>query len=120
MLHDFQALDCRVLLASSLNAGVLTVTGDAGANSIQVEKYELTTPEILVRIDGVELTLVDTAGLREGQNTPLEVMDARQALTKASANYYQSLFSHAMARVSLQKAMGLMSEGALPDGPVLK
>lgn len=65
------------------------------------------------------LRLVE-AGLREGQNTPLEVMDARQALTKASANYYQSLFSHAMARVSLQKAMGLMSDGALPDGPVLK
>ena len=65
------------------------------------------------------LRLVE-AGLREGQNTPLEVMDARQALTKASANYYQSLFSHAMARVSLQKAMGLMSEGALPDSPVLK
>jgi outer membrane protein len=65
------------------------------------------------------LRLVQT-GLREGQNTPLEVMDARQALTKASANYYQSLFNHATARVSLQKAMGLLEEGALPDAPVLK
>ena len=65
------------------------------------------------------LRLVE-AGLREGQNTPLEVMDARQALTKASANYYQSLFSHALARASLQRAMGLMSDGALPDAPVLK
>jgi outer membrane protein len=65
------------------------------------------------------LRLVE-AGLREGQNTPLEVMDARQALTKASANYYQSLFNHAMARVALQKAMGLLADGALPDAPVLK
>lgn len=58
------------------------------------------------------------AGLREGQNTPVEVMDARQALTRASANYYQSLFSHAMARVSLLQAMGLLTADALPDGPM--
>ncbi len=62
--------------------------------------------------------LVET-GLKEGQNTPVEVMDARQALTTASANYYRSLFDHAMARVSLQKAMGLLSDGLLPGGPVL-
>ena len=47
-------------------------------------------------------------------------MDARQALTTASANYYQSLYAHAVSRVALQKAMGLLSDGALPDGPVLK
>ena len=64
------------------------------------------------------LRLVE-AGLKEGQNTPVEVMDARQALTKASANHYQSLFTHAMARVALQQAMGLMSPDALPDAPVL-
>ncbi len=65
------------------------------------------------------LRLVET-GLKEGQNTPVEVMDARQALTTASANYYQSLYTHAMARVALQKAMGLLSAGNLPDGAVLK
>ena len=59
------------------------------------------------------------AGLKEGQNTPVEVMDARQALTKASANYYQSLFTHAMARVAVQRAMGLLAADALPDAPVL-
>lgn len=64
------------------------------------------------------LRLVE-AGLKEGQNTPVEVMDARQALTRASANYYQSIFSHAMARVALQQAMGLMAPDALPDGRVL-
>ena len=64
------------------------------------------------------LRLVE-AGLKEGQNTPVEVMDARQALTKASANYYQSIFSHAMARVALQQAMGLLSPESLPAMPVL-
>lgn len=64
------------------------------------------------------LRLVE-AGLKEGQNSPVEVMDARQALTKASANYYQSIFAHAMARVALQQAMGLMSPDVLPDAPVL-
>ena len=64
------------------------------------------------------LRLVET-GLSEGQNTPVEVMDARQALTTASANYYKSLFDHAMARVKLQKAMGLLSNGRLPDSTVL-
>ena len=65
------------------------------------------------------LRLVE-AGLKEGQNSPIEVMDARQALTRASANYYQSIFAHAMARVALQQAMGLMSPDVLPDAPVLK
>ena len=59
------------------------------------------------------------AGLKEGQNTPVEVMDARQALTRASANHYQSVFAHAMARVGLQRAMGRLEAGALPENPVL-
>lgn len=64
------------------------------------------------------LRLVE-AGLQEGQNTPVEVLDARQALTTASANYYQSIFAHAMARVALQQALGLMRPDDLPDAPVL-
>lgn len=64
------------------------------------------------------LRLVE-AGLQEGQNTPVEVMDARQALTTAAANYYQSIFTHAMARVALQQAMGRMAPDAMPDRPVL-
>lgn len=64
------------------------------------------------------LRLVE-AGLKAGQNAPVEVMDARQALTRAAANYYQSLFAHAMARVSLQQALGLMAPDVLPDAPVL-
>lgn len=64
------------------------------------------------------LRLVQT-GLREGQNTPVEVMDAREALSIAVANYYRSIYDHAIARMQLQKAMGLIAEGPLPDEPVL-
>lgn len=64
------------------------------------------------------LRLVEV-GLREGENSQVEVMDARQALTTASANYYQSIFDHALVRLRLQQAMGTLSDGLLPDVPVL-
>ncbi len=64
------------------------------------------------------LRLVEV-GLREGENSQVEVMDARQALTTASANYYQSIFDHALVRLRLQRAMGTLSDGPLPDKPVL-
>jgi outer membrane protein len=64
------------------------------------------------------LRLVEV-GLREGQNTQVEVMDARQALTTASANYYQSIFDHAIARISLLRAMGALREAPDPSRPIL-
>jgi outer membrane protein TolC len=63
------------------------------------------------------LRLVEV-GLREGQNTQVEVMDARRALTTASANYYQSIYDHAMVRVSLLRAMGTLAESPDPSVPV--
>jgi len=64
------------------------------------------------------LRLVEV-GLREGQNSQVEVMDARQALTTASANYYQSIFDHAIARISLLRAMGTLSSAPPPSRPLL-
>lgn len=64
------------------------------------------------------LRLVEV-GLREGQNTQVEVMDARQALTTASANYWQSIYDHALSRLSLLRAMGTLSDSPSPDQPVL-
>ena len=64
------------------------------------------------------LRLVEV-GLREGQNTQVEVMDARQALTTASANYWQSIFDHAISRVALLRAMGILADAPLPSSPVL-
>lgn len=101
--------DAEERTVSEIRQGVLSLkTAEEFAHS---QSQNLETAQEALRL--VE------AGLKEGQNSPVEVMDARQALTKASANYYESIFAHAMARVALQQAMGLMSPDVLPDAPVL-
>jgi outer membrane protein TolC len=54
------------------------------------------------------LRLVEV-GYREGINTQVEVVDAQSALTTARANYYQSIYSHMVAKLDLQKAMGTLT-----------
>ena len=101
--------DAEERAVSEIRQGVLSLkTAEEFAHS---QSQNLETAQEALRL--VE------AGLKEGQNAPVEVMDARQALTKASANYYQSIFAHALARVAVQQAMGLMSPDVLPDAPVL-
>jgi len=53
------------------------------------------------------LSLVQT-GYREGVNTQLEVLDATAALTAARGLYYRALHRHTLARIGIQKAMGLL------------
>jgi len=48
-------------------------------------------------------------GYREGINTQVEVIDAESALTKAKSLYYQAIYSHMIAKLDLQKAMGVLS-----------
>jgi len=48
-------------------------------------------------------------GYREGTIDQVSVLDARAALTKAQLLYYQSLFEHSLARVSLEFAQGTLS-----------
>jgi outer membrane protein len=48
-------------------------------------------------------------GYREGINTQVEIVDAQSALTEARANYYQAIYSHLVAKLNLQKAMGTLS-----------
>lgn len=45
-------------------------------------------------------------GYRAGAATEVEVLDARQALSKAQALYFQALYAHMMARLLLEKATG--------------
>lgn len=52
-------------------------------------------------------------GYKEGINTQVEVIDAESALTKAKSLYYQAIYSHIIAKLDLQKAMGVL-------GPRLK
>ena len=48
-------------------------------------------------------------GYKEGINTQVEVIDAESALTKAKSLYYQAIYSHMIAKLDLQKAMGILS-----------
>jgi outer membrane protein TolC len=54
------------------------------------------------------LRLVET-GYRQGTNTQVEVVDAQTALTTAKANYYQAIYSHLVAKLDLNKAMGTLA-----------
>lgn len=53
-------------------------------------------------------------GYRQGVNTPVEVTDARSALTRARSLYYQAIHGHIIARLALQQAMGVLGR---PEGP---
>ncbi len=48
-------------------------------------------------------------GYKEGTNTQVEMIDAQAALTTAGANYYQAIYSHIIAKLDLQKAMGSLT-----------
>jgi len=47
-------------------------------------------------------------GYREGINTQVEMIDAQAALTKARAFYYEAIYTHLIAKLDLQKAMGIL------------
>ena len=53
------------------------------------------------------LKLVE-AGYKQGTRTELEVIDALLALTRTQSLYYQALYSHMIARLNLQRAMGTL------------
>jgi len=48
-------------------------------------------------------------GYKEGINTQVEMIDAQAALTQARAFYYQAVYSHLIAKLDLQKAMGTLN-----------
>ena len=64
--------------------------------------------------EGLRLSEV---GYREGVNTEVEVTDARSALTRARALHYQTLYDHNLARLNLQRAMGIL--GPKPGATVV-
>lgn len=56
------------------------------------------------------------AGYREGVTSQVEVVDAHAALTRASGLYYQAIYAHVMARLALQRAMGILGPAAVQKG----
>lgn len=74
---------------------------------VQSQRLNLTRAE-----EGSRLADV---GYREGINTQVEVIDAESALTKAKSLYYQAIYSHMIAKLDLQKAMGTLTTFDVDD-----
>jgi len=57
-------------------------------------------------------------GYKQGTNTQVEMIDAQAALTTARVNHYQAIYSHIIAKLDLQKAMGTLTmfEAAQAEG----
>jgi len=53
------------------------------------------------------------AGYDAGVNTELEMLDARQALSVTQALYYQAVYSHQVAKLSLARATGALKNAKL-------
>jgi len=82
------------------------------AEFIESQRLNLTRAE-----EGLRLAEV---GYREGANTQVEMIDAQSALTTARANHYQAVYSHIIAKLDFQKAMGTLAyvETAESEGQV--
>lgn len=68
---------------------------------VQSQRLNLTRAQEGLRLAGV--------GYKEGTNTQVEMIDAQAALTTARVNYYQAIYSHIIAKLYLQKAMGTLT-----------
>jgi len=71
------------------------------AEFIESQRLNLTRAE-----EGLRLAEV---GYREGANTQVEMIDAQSALTTARANHYHAIYSHIIAKLDFQKAMGTLA-----------
>jgi len=92
--------------------GVNLLVAENAAEFVESQRLNLTRAE-----EGSRLAEV---GYREGINTQVEVIDAESALTKAKSLYYQAIYSHLIAKLDLQKAMGILttSEAAVSEGEI--
>lgn len=59
-------------------------------------------------------------GYRQGIQETVAVTEARSALTRAQGLYYQAVYTHSLARVTLQKAMGILGPRAGAPTPVFR
>ncbi len=92
-------VDAEETALFELAAGLLSIK-DA-EEFVQSQRLNLVRAE-----EGLRLAEV---GYREGTNTQVEVIDAQAALTRARALYYESVYSHIIAKLVLRKAMGTLA-----------
>jgi outer membrane protein len=80
---------------------------------VQSQKENLKRAE-----EGLRLASV---GYREGVNTELEMLDARQALSETQARFYEAVYQHMVAKLSLSRSTGVLKKagigGPLPRKP---
>jgi outer membrane protein TolC len=77
------------------------------AEFVESQKLNLTRAK-----EGLRLAEV---GYREGTQTQVEMIDAQSALTQARVFYYQAIYSHIIAKLNLQKAMGVLTGEKVND-----
>jgi outer membrane protein len=87
-----------------LTKAILSI--EDAAEFVESQKLNLSRAE-----EGLRLAEV---GYKEGINTQVEMIDAQAALTTAMANYYQAIYSHLVAKLDLQKAMGTLTTFEVP------
>jgi outer membrane protein len=92
-------VDAEETALFELTKAVLSI--EDAAEFVDSQKLNLSRAE-----EGLRLVEV---GYKEGINTQVEVVDAQAALTTAKANYYQAIYSHIVAKLDLQKAMGTLT-----------
>jgi outer membrane protein len=77
------------------------------------EKLVASQKENLKRAEeGLELV---SLGEREGLNTELEVLDARQALSQTQALYYQAVYQHMVARLTIDRSTGVLKNTGIGE-----
>ena len=103
-------IDAEETTLFELTKALLTI--EDAEEFVQSQRLNLTRAE-----EGSRLAQV---GYREGINTQVEVIDAESALTKAKSLYYQAVYSHIIAKLYLQKAMGTIAtfDAALSENQV--
>jgi len=92
-------IDAEETALFELTSALLSI--EDAAEFVESQRLNLTRAE-----EGLRLAEV---GYREGINTQVEMIDAQAALTTAGANYYQAIYSHIIAKLDLQKAMGTLT-----------
>jgi outer membrane protein TolC len=92
-------IDSEETALFELNEAMLSI--ENAAEFVDSQKLNLTRAK-----EGLRLAEV---GYREGTNTQVEMIDAQSALTQAKVNYYQSIYTHNIAKLDLQKAMGTLA-----------
>jgi outer membrane protein len=92
-------IDSEETALFELNKAMLSI--ENASEFVDSQKLNLTRAK-----EGLRLAEV---GYKEGTNTQVEMIDAQSALTQAKVNYYQSIYTHNIAKLDLQKAMGMMA-----------